>query len=60
MSANTKQHMNTVRWLYTKVIEYSINKAKQTDHLDKHLAEKIRRAGETAKEVVEHIEKHLG
>jgi hypothetical protein len=60
MSNTTKEKLDQTKEAFEYVIETSKKHAKQSEPLDKHLAEKIRKAGETASEVVKHIEKRSG
>ena len=60
MSDTTKDNLTRTKELFQIVVKLADKRAKQSELLDKHLAEKIRKAGETASEVVKHIEKRSG
>jgi len=60
MSEPTKEKLIRIKETFKKVDEIAQKQAQQSEPLDKQLAEKIRKAGESAKKVVEHIEKRSG
>lgn len=60
MSDSSKEKLNRTKETFKKVGELAEEHAKQSDAADKQLAEKLRKAGESAKEVVKHIEKRSG
>ena len=60
MSETTKENLIRIKETFKKIDELAERHAQQSEPLDKHLAEKIRKAGESAKKVVEHIEKRSG
>ena len=60
MSDATKEKLNRTKETFKKVGEIAEESAKQIESLDKDLAQKIRKTGESAQEVVRHLERRSG